>query len=66
MVSRGPSVRLAITLLFLTALAVFLRMGVRALSERFGPPLARHRADHDQIEARLEALEKHPNRASKP
>jgi hypothetical protein len=63
---QEPTLRILVTLIFLAALAVFLRMGIRAISAHFGRPLARHRVDHERIEARLEALERDSEAARQP
>jgi hypothetical protein len=50
--------RLLFTLLFLGALAVFLWTGLQYLMSRFARPLDEHRREHDQIQDRLEDLER--------
>lgn len=50
--------RLLVTLLFLGALGVFLWTGLQYLMSRFARPLDEHRREHDQIEDRLEGLER--------
>jgi len=50
--------RLLVTLLFLGALGVFLWTGLQYLASRFARPLAEHRREHEQIEGRLEDLER--------
>jgi hypothetical protein len=49
--------RILFTLLFFAALSVFVRAGVQFLAGRLRAPLDAHRRDHDDITARLEALE---------
>jgi len=51
-------VRLLFTLLFLGALTVFLWTGLQYLMSRFARPLDGHRREHDQIQDRLEDLER--------
>jgi hypothetical protein len=51
-------VRLLFTLLFLGALVVFLWTGLQYLMSRFARPLDEHRREHDQIQDRLEDLER--------
>lgn len=50
--------RLLVTLLFLAALGVFLWMGLQYLMSRVARPLDAHRREHDQIQDRLEDLER--------
>ena len=50
--------RLLFTLLFLGALTVFLWTGLQYLMSRFARPLDEHRREHDQIQDRLEDLER--------
>ena len=50
--------RLLFTLLFLGALTVFLWAGLQYLLSRFARPLDEHRREHDQIQDRLEDLER--------
>ena len=50
--------RLLFTLLFLGALVVFLWTGLQYLMSRFARPLDEHRREHDQIQGRLEDLER--------
>jgi hypothetical protein len=50
--------RVLVMLLFLSALTVFVWSGVQYLMVRFARPLDRHRREHDQIQDRLEDLER--------
>ena len=49
--------RFLVTLLFIATLFIFANAAYQQLAARFARPLARHRREHDAIEARLEELE---------
>jgi hypothetical protein len=50
--------RLLVTLLFLGALVVFLWAGLQYLMSRFARPLDEHRREHEQIQDRLDEVER--------
>ncbi|MFU8887865.1 MAG: hypothetical protein ACNA8N_04610 [Trueperaceae bacterium] len=50
--------RLLVTLLFLGALVVFLWTGLQYLLSRLARPLDEHRREHDQIQDRLDEVER--------
>jgi hypothetical protein len=50
--------RVLVMLLFLSALTVFVWSGLQYLMTRFARPLDRHRREHDQIQDRLDDLER--------